>query len=142
MKHLFGRICSLAICVALAGAANTAVARPAIDSVTVIVVAPASGGLSTKIDEPERVKTLMKEINTERQKLWKPFKGKLSSCAVRFAFYEQDRRLARLVLDGNDLIEFAAASETTGFAREVARSELDAVRRLASKVKSQSSCSK
>ena len=127
---------------ALAGIATAALARSEIEGVTAIVVAPASGGLSVRADEAEGVKILMREINAERPKLWKPFRGKLSSCAVRFSFFEQDRRLARLVLDGNRLIEFEPASDTTGSVREIGSFDLAAVRRLASKVKDQRSCGK
>jgi len=57
--------------------------------------------------------------NHRVQKLWKPFRGKTSSCAVCFSLYENDKRVARLVLDGNNLIEFAPASDSSRVAREV-----------------------
>ena len=136
------RISSLALSVVLAGTAGFAVARSEIEGVTSIVVTPASGGSSAQADEPEGVRILMREINQQRPKLWKPYRGKLSACAVRFTFFEQDRRLARLVLDGNELIEFEPASTSVGSAREVHPSELAGIRRLASKVKDQRSCSK
>ena len=143
MMQLNKLISRLALPVALAGVAAGAFARSDIEGVTAIVVAPAAGsGLSVRADDPEAVKNLMREINGERKKLWKPFKGKPSACAVRFAFFDQDRRIARLVLDGNDLIELAPASDSTGSAREVSRFELVAVRKLASKVTKPGSCAK
>jgi hypothetical protein len=142
MKYIVSRIAPYATLVAFAALAAPAQARPEIEGVTAIVVSPAAGGLSTRADEPEGVKMLMGEINTERQKLWKPFRGSLSTCAVRFAFYDQDRRIARLVLDGSSLIELAAASDSAGLVREVNRSDLPAVRRLAARVKSPSACAK
>jgi len=143
MTPLLIQVSRFALSAALASVAASVFARSEIEGVSAIVVAPAAGsGLSVRADDPEAVKNLMREINTERKKLWKPFKGKPSACAVRFAFFDQDRRIARLVLDGNDLIEFAPASDSTGSAREVSRFEMAAVRKLASKVTKPGSCTK
>jgi hypothetical protein len=139
---LLTRLSCFAVCAALAGSATFALARSEIEAVTSIVVTPASGGSNAQADEPEGVKILMREINEQRPKLWKPYRGKLGPCAVRLTFFEQDRRVARLVLDGNQLIEFEPASTSVGSAREVHPSELAGIRRLASKVKDQRSCGK
>jgi hypothetical protein len=128
--------------VALAALFAGAQARSEFDGVTAIVVTPASGSLSARADEPAGVRILMQEINAERRRQWLPFRGKLSTCAVRLTLYKQDSRVARLVLDGNEFIEFASASDSSGYSREVARGELTAVRRLAGKVKSPGSCPK
>ena len=141
-RHFVTRISSLAVSVVLAVTATFAVARSEIEGITAIVVTPASGGSSAQANEPDGVKILMQEINEQRPKLWKPYRGKLGPCAVRFTFFEQDRRVARLVLDGNELVEFEPASATVGSSRVVYPSELAGIRRLASKVKDQRSCGK
>lgn len=141
MSSLTLRLASSAVALLLAGVCASALARSQIEGITAIVVAPASGGgSSAQANEPEGVGILMREINEQRPKLWKPYRGKLSPCAVRFSFYEQDRRVARLVLDGNALVEFEPASTTVGSAREVHGSELTAARRLASRVRDPKAC--
>jgi hypothetical protein len=140
MKLLCNHITVFALLVSLAGFSTAVAARSQFTDVTAIVVAPASGGINARVEEPEAVKLLMHEINAERQKLWKPFRGKLSTCAVQLTFYQNDHRLARLILDRSSLIEMEPASTSFGSVRELYSSDLGAVRRLASKVKSQSSC--
>lgn len=87
-----------------------------------------------RADDPKGVLILMDEVNAERRRQWLPFRGKLGTCAVRLTLYKGDSRVARLVLDDERFIEFASASDTTGYSREVARGELKGVRRLAAKV--------
>jgi hypothetical protein len=82
----------------------------------------------------------MREVNAERDKQWQGYRGKLGACAVRLSFFEQERRVGRLVLDGNNLIEFTGATETNGVVREVPRYEMRAVRRFAANVQSQAGC--
>jgi hypothetical protein len=138
LPALLGLLAGVVLPVALGiGAAH---ARSEYQGVTAIVAVPVSGGLSARADEPAGVGILVGEINAQRGKSWVPFRGPLSSCAVRLTLYAQDRRVARLVLDRNRLVEFASASDTTGVAREVGSSELGGVRRLVAKVKSQSNC--
>jgi len=142
MKHIQAVLALSAVLLVAASSSRAADGRPEIEGVTLVVVTPVSGGSSARVEEPEGVTVFMREINAERQKLWKPFRGKLSSCAVRFSFFALDRRVARIVLDGNQLIELAPASDATGFARDVGRAEVPRVRRLASYAKNQGSCAK
>ena len=140
-KHIQALALTAVLLVAV-GSSSASDGRPEIEGVTAVVVTPVSGGSSTRLEEPEGVAVFMREVNAERPKLWKPFRGRLSSCAVRFSFFAQDHRVARIVIDQNQLIELAAASDTTGFVRDVGRSEVPRIRRLASYVKSQGSCAK
>jgi hypothetical protein len=142
MNRFARRLAVLACGLSIVAVAMPACAVSEIEGVTEIVAAPLSGGLNLRIDDADNVKVFMREVNAERRKLWKPFRGKASACAVRFSFYAQERRMARLVLDGNQLIEFMPASDTTGWGREVARLDLAGVRRLAAKVKSPGACTR
>lgn len=127
------------VMLALAASCAGVHARPEFEGVTAIVATRVSGGSSVRADEPEGVRILMEEVNAERRRQWLPFRGKLGTCAVRLTLYKQDSRVARLVLDDERFIEFASASDSTGYSREVARGELKGVRRLAAKV-APSSC--
>jgi hypothetical protein len=129
------------VMLALAACCASVQARPDFEGVTAIVATPASGGSSVRADDPKGVLILMDEVNAERRRQWLPFRGKLGTCAVRLTLYKGDSRVARLVLDDERFIEFASASDTTGYSREVARGELKGVRRLAAKV-APSSCPK
>ena len=131
-----------ALLLVAAGSSGATEGRPEIEGVTAVVVTPVSGGSSTRVEEPEGVAVFMREINAERHKLWKPFQGRLSACAVRFSFFARDQRVARIVFDDSRLIELAGASEATGFAREVGRSEANRVRRLAAYVQNSKACAK
>jgi hypothetical protein len=134
-------MCGLvAIAAVTLGALGGAHARSSIDNVTSIVAQRVSGGLAARSDEPAAVAAVMREVNAERGKSWQGYRGKLGPCAVRLTLFEQDRRVGRLVLDGNNLIELTGASESSGVARELFRSDLPALRRFAAKAQSASGC--
>jgi hypothetical protein len=124
----------LALAAAALLSAGAAQARSTYDGVTAVVAQRASGGSWARADEPAAVEGLMREINGERSRSWVPYRGKPGECAVRLSFYAGERRVGRLLLDGNDLIESTGVSDTTGVVREIARTDLKAVRRLAFKV--------
>jgi hypothetical protein len=129
-----GRWAALVLAVAALMPTATAQARSSYDGVTAVVAQRASGGSWARADEPAAVEPLMREINRERGGSWVPYGGKPGTCAVRLSFYAGERRVGRLLLDGNQLIESTGVSETTGVVREVSRADLKAVRRLAAKV--------
>ena len=120
---------------ACAAAAFSAAAREPYQGVSVVVVQRvAGGGSGTRLDDAAQVKSIVDEVNAERGKLWNAWRGKLGPCAVRIVFGDGERRVGRLVLDGNQLIELAGASESTGMARELMRFDLGNVRRAAARV--------
>jgi hypothetical protein len=126
----------VALLLLLAGAAP---AREAYDGVTSINARAVHGTLSADTREPARIATLMEEINAERRKSWTSFRGTPGPCAVRLTFGADGRRVGRLVLDGDTLLELDS-SERSGFQREVSSFELDQTRRFARRAQNPTDC--
>ena len=132
--HTLRQLLRFALCALAFALAPAASARSPYDGVTVVTAQRVSGGTFTRAEDAGHVKELMREINGERGRLWTGYRGQLSPCAVRLTFFDGERRVGRLVLDGSQLIEFVGASESTGVAREVPRFEMNTVRKFAARV--------
>lgn len=127
--------------VLLALLAAAAQARDTYEGVTSINARAVHGTLSADTREPQRIATLMQEINAERRKTWKSFRGTPGPCAVRLTFGADGRRVGRLVLDGDLLLELES-NQKTGYQREVSSFDLDATRRFANRAKNPTDCRK
>lgn len=127
-----------ALLILLAAAAQ---AREPYEGVTSINARAVHGTLSADTREPERIATLMQEINAERRKPWKSYRGTPGPCAVRLTFGAGGRRVGRLVLDGDLLLELES-NEKSGHQREVSSFDLDQTRRFANRAKNPSDCRK
>jgi len=125
-----------ALLLLLAGAAP---AREPYEGVTSIHVRAVHGTLSAEVDDAQRVATLMQEINAERRKTWTSFRGTPGPCAVRLTFAAGGRRVGRLVLDGDTLLELDSA-EKSGHQRAVSSFELDQTRRFAKRAQNPTDC--
>jgi hypothetical protein len=119
--------------------AAAAPAREAYEGVTSIHARAVHGTLSADTREPERIATLMAEINAERRKTWTSFRGTPGPCAVRLTFAAGGRRVGRLVLDGDTLLELES-NEKTGYQREVSSFDLDQTRRFAKRAQNPTDC--
>jgi hypothetical protein len=132
--HILRRLLRFALFTLAFALASAVSARNPYEGVTVVTAQRVAGGTFARADDTGYVKELMREINAERSRLWTGYRGPLSPCAVRLTFFDGERRVGRLVLDGVQLIEFLGASESTGVAREVARSDMYTVRKFAARV--------
>lgn len=128
---------SARVLAALLGAAILpgAVARSTYDGITVVSIHRASGsGSPLNVSEAGAVRKVMDEINGERSGSWEVHRGEPSRCAVRLTFVAGDRRVARLLLDGNRLIEPSGISDDKGWGRTLSGGDLRATRKLAAQV--------
>lgn len=141
MNHSRSTLSIVVLLCALLGGCSAAQARQEYVGVTTVFAAAVSGTMSARVDEPSHVAALVQEVNAQRRKSWQSFRGRPGPCAVRLTFLAGDRRIARLILDGDELLELGS-SETSGHKRPLGAFDLPAARRLASRVKRQSECRK
>lgn len=130
----------LPITLLLAGAAALAQARPEISGVTAIVAARASGGSSSRVGPADGLDKVMAELNAEQGRTWGSWRGKPGPCAVRLTLYAGEERVARFQFEDDTLVSLDASGGMS--AREVGRSALPAVRRLAARVQDAKTCRK
>lgn len=112
-----------------------AVARSTYEGITVVSIQKASGsGSPLNITEEGALRKVMDEINDQRRGSWEVHRGEPSRCAVRLTFMAGSSRVARLVLDGDRLIEPSGISDDKGYGRSLMGGDLRQTRRYASQV--------
>ena len=122
-------------------ASGVAQAREEYTDVTAVVAEAVHGAMELRVEDPEKLKVLMQEINAVRRKSWGAYQGKLASCAVRLTFFSADRRVGRLVVQGNELLELGV-NQTSGYKRELGTFDAPSARRLAARIRRPSECNK
>jgi hypothetical protein len=129
---LSARLLAALLCAAgLAGAQ----ARSTYDGITVVSIERASGSGSTlNISDAGKVQTIMDEINRQRSGSWEVHRGEPTRCAVRLTFVAGSRRVARLWLDGNRLVEPSGIADDKGYGRTLGGGDLRQTRRYAAQV--------
>jgi hypothetical protein len=110
-------------------------ARSTYDGITVVSMQRASGsGTTLNISEAGAVEKLMDEINRQRSGSWEVHRGEPTRCAVRLTFVAGSRRVARLWLDGDRLVEPSGIADDKGYGRTLGSGDLRQTRRYAAQV--------
>lgn len=114
-------------------------ARDDFSGVTAVVAESVSGSMERRVDEADRVRVIVEEVNALRRKSWTSWSGRLGQCAVRLSFYAGHQRVGVLVLQGDDLIEPGAA-RGSGRKRTLGGFDAPTMRRLAARIHRPGDC--
>lgn len=138
MRHSF-RLLSCALAVVAVFCCGPAAAREDFAGVTAVVADSVSGSMERRVDDAERVKVIVDEVNALRRRNWTSYEGRLGKCAVRLTFFAGGQRVGVLIVQGDELLE-PGVSRGSGRKRTLGTFEAPSTRRLAARIHRPGDC--
>ncbi len=126
--------------VASANAAISGV-RPALKSVTAIVIYSGFSKKSARIEDTTQIQGVVNELNFLRQSEWKEWIGKFGACSRRAVFLSGEDQVLSLYVDAKRVVELSNVRGGERFVLPLDAKDAPEFRKLISKIDLPKGCS-